>query len=278
MYNQKLNKLGLPQKFRGIEIKPLMLKDEEQYEFLGKTFTYNKNVYHPTFIKMSYIKFILSQFAEQTPDIHKKICDFLGFVTGKHVEINWEQNSIPPDQFLNHINITIMIGDFEKFENPNNPSEYIMIPTSDCMSLSEYEFDEIKNIILEQNGFNIKNIQEFDPKLEEALDFVYKGYNQATFEEQVFSYCAYMKMSIHEVMNTHTYYQFYKTMSRIQRLMQFELYKPLEVSGQISFKDKKQSIDDWLSHMPEKGRYDDIKINKQTFIDGNDIMKVSGQK
>ena len=258
MYNPKLNKSGKPQEFKGVYFYPFLLKDEEYYEFIISMLSFNKNTTTDVnIVKMSYLKYLLIcvQYSFADINIGEKLQEILSFITKTNVIILYKRAE-DDDEYFSKTSFSIKFDDIE---------------------LDEWKFEKIREIILEQNGVSIKYLDEYDKTLEESLRFVYRNSNMANHEEQIFAYCIYMKMSIQEVENTVTFYQFGKIMDRIRLMVNFETMKPLEVSGQISFKYGK-TIDDWLSHIPKRGRYDDILVKQESFVENNDIFKVSGQK
>lgn len=259
MYDPRLNKWGKPQEYKGIYFRPLKIYEEKEYEFISNVLTYNKDMIDGTYIKMSYLKFILTQLNyEDGKEIAILLQDFLSHITGEVAVIYYEENkNIPATKFLTHLTFTLEIRN---------------------VKFTEYEFDKIREILIEQNGISLKYIQEFDPTLEESLMFIRRNHKGGNFEEQIFSMCTYFRKTVNELLETTTFYQFFKYLERARIQLDYELFKPLEKSGQITFKDKNAEIMDWLSHIPERGRYDDILIKKDTFISDNDVFKVSQNK
>lgn len=258
MYNPRLNKSGKPQEYKSILFHPLKIKDEEYYDWLISFLSYNKNsIPDVKILKMSYLKFFVLYLSDgYSENATTKFQDILSYITGCNVVLMYKQTQSS-----------------ETDEYKSNVEFYI---TFDEIEVSEWEFDSIREILLEQNGVTLNFVNSYDASLEEHLKFVHRNNKSGTFEEQIFSYCAYMRIPINIVEETHTFYQFNKMMSRIRMLLTFELYKPLEASGQISIKDGE--IEDWLSHLPERGRYDDILVKRETFTQNNDLFKVAQTK
>jgi hypothetical protein len=82
-----------------------------------------------------------------------------------------------------------------------------------------------------------------------------------------------MRIPVKKIKNIYTIYQFNKTIERLHIIEDYESFKGLESAGFIKL--KKGEISHWLSHVPKRGRYDDLLIKKETFIKENDIFKVS---
>lgn len=148
----------------------------------------------------------------------------------------------------------------------------------ECVNLlfTEQDFDQIREIILSQNGIELEYLNQFDPSLEDSLQFMHRNSNYADFEEQIFSFAAYMRTHTSDICENYTFYQFKKYIQRTGLYTEYMMMKPLELSGQIKL--KHGTIEHWLSHIPEKGRYDEILISKDKFIGENDIFKASQLK
>lgn len=258
MYNPKLNKSGKPQLYKEVYFHPLRLKDEEYHDLLISFLSYNKNsIQDIKILKMSYLKFFILYLSKSYSDFDavEKLQEILSYVTNTTASVMYRKNMESDDGYGSNIEFYITFGDAE---------------------IGEWDFEQIREILLEQNGVPMRFINDYDASLEESLKFAHRNNTSGTFEEQLFSYCAYMKLPIDVVEETHTFYQFQKMMSRIRMLITFELYKPLEASGQISLKEG--TIEDWLSHLPDRGRYDDILVKRDSFVKNNDLFKVSQTK
>lgn len=260
MYNSKLNKSGKAQEYKGIYFKPLKLKDEDYYNIITTILSFYKNATSDiNVIKMSYLKFLLVAVApayQNEINIVDKLQEILSYISNTEVVIIYKTDGTEEDIYFNNVQFFLNFGDIE---------------------INEYDFDKIREIVLEQNGVSMDYLNQYDQHLEESLSFIHRNNSMANFEEQLFSYCAYMRLPIDVVEETHTFYQFNNLLTRIRMLINFELFKPLESSGQISFKDG-GTIEDWLSHVPKRGRYDDILVKKESFVDNNDIFKISKTK
>ena len=68
-----------------------------------------------------------------------------------------------------------------------------------------------------------------------------------------------------------TLYQFKQQLIEVMRLENFELYSPLEVSGQIKAKNGGQVVQNFWNHSEKEGRYASILIDRDKF------MQESGQ-
>ncbi len=111
-----------------------------------------------------------------------------------------------------------------------------------------------------------------NPELEKKLQFVKKDLDNMSFADEVFIFCSLMKKTMIEVQN-YTVYQFKKQLEHLLILKDFDLYKPLEVSGQIKFQNK-DTIKHYLSGSKKSGRYDSILVKKDSYVETNDIFKL----
>ena len=265
MYNEKLNKWGLPQEFKGLFIKPLRLLDEKKYETMQKILCYPKHIVQDRIVsKASYLNFIINVlYAFDLQENEKStmisdLTDFLGFVTDMKCDILFEYRKQSVETMLD-MKYTLLFYEIEGGEHVNE------------IKITENDFENIRKIVLEQNGITVKSVEEYIPALEEKLQIANKKDNM-TFEEELFSLCDACGLTINEISN-YTIYQFKKHFQRTQLRVEFLAFKPLEVSGQIKLKNGE--IKHWLSHISDKGRYDSILISKETYQKENDIFKVS---
>lgn len=247
---------GLPQNYKGIDIYPIKLIDTKYKNIFYRLFAYPKN-YIPDklILKMSYLKFILyviqSMFPVDEYNIQEQLTLFLKYaLKTEDVFIIWNIEDNP--QNLEDLVLSIKIGD---------------------AFFDEWDFDNIREIVLQQNGLSIEYVEEYNPELEEKLNFENRKNSDVNFAEEIFSFCAVMKKTIYEIQD-YTIYQFKKQLERINLLNEYELYKPLEASGQIKMKDGVE-IRHYLSHIKKSGRYDSILINKDSYVEKSDIFKAT---
>ena len=262
MNNETYSNLwGSSIEYMGIKFYPLKVDEYSYYQLMLQLLSYSKNsIADINVIHMSYLKFMLFmiQLKDDNGNVQNNLellLKLLSYITKTKLTINnvrFKLRHNPPQSFDDYEDIQIIIG--EKIIN-------------------QTDFETIRQIILEQNGVSLKIINQYDPSLEEKLVYMQKGIEALDFDEEVFAFSIYMKLSLNEVKD-YTFYQFKKSMERIQLKDQDDKFKPLEVSGQISFKDGSH-IPSWLSHVAEKGRYDSILVSKDKFIKDNDFFKAS---
>ena len=249
---------GDPQEFKGVKFYPIKLKEFKYQRMMYGIFGYPKNyIADKTILKMSYLKFLLyvvqpSLHKNDGEDIQKDLIEFLKFVTKtEKVTISMKANEVE--------NLTI--------------DDILLVIDIDGEIIYEDELELIREIVLKQNGISIEYIEEYNPDLEEKLRFVNKDIN-FTFEEELFTFCSMLRKTIIEI-GEYTLYQFKNHMERLSIYVDFELFKPLEVSGQISLKDGKKGeiIKHYLSHIPQGHRYDAILIRKDKYVAESDLFK-----
>jgi hypothetical protein len=257
-YNPMRDVWGQPQIYKKIPFYPIKLYQQKQYKMVSTLFSvYNKQISNKTLARMSFLKFLMLIVGEspsfEGTSIEYEMKKLLKFITHqKNVEY-----------FLN-------------IEDPSNYDTYRMYFTINGIKLNETDFENIQELVLTQNHINFEHIKQYNPELEDALIFINQGQNSSTFEDQIFSFSAVMKIPIELLRKGYTIYQFQKTLERLRLVKEYDVFKGLETAGLISMKCGK--IADWLSTLPDRGRYDSILISKETFVKDNDIFKVSASK
>jgi hypothetical protein len=217
--------------------------------------SYNKTLIpDKSILKMSYLKFLLTIIQSQEKfskiNLMEELKKILDYITHENVEI----------QYLTQKEELLTIDDFR------------IVIKINTKIFTESDFENIREIILEQNNMSIDYINEYIPELEQALSFIYKSFNSGNLHEQILSYCAYIKKCItDDCIKNLTYYQYFKSMERVSLLSNYEIMQPLVASGQVEF--KRGKLDHWLSHISKKGRYSDILIKKEDFTKDNEFFK-----
>jgi hypothetical protein len=248
---------GKPQIYKEIPFYPLKIYQQKQYDIISRYLTIFHQQYQDKKIaRASYLKFlllILQSLPEfESVDIYLTLRKLLRFITrSKNVDILF---NVKDEMDLESYSFFIYINGIK---------------------LNETDFENVRELILEQNYINFDHIQQFDSTLEENLLIIYKG-KTITMPEYIFSFSAKMQILPEDIKNKYTIYQFYNTIQRLQLIEDYKTFKALESAGFIKM--QKGEIPHWLTHVPKKGRYDDILIPKETFIKDSEIMKVSTPK
>ena len=228
IYKPDLDLWGLPQKYKGIDFYPIKLKDSETQQLFYDIFQFPKK-YHQdrNILKMSYLKYLLyivggSISKNKNEDLSEKLIDFLEIVT-RQDDIGYQTS--------------VMRTEGKVLDMMDDSTIEILINGT---SFTEQDFDIIRAIILKQNGSSIEYVESYDPSLEKLLDFDHNDYGDVTFEDQILTFITLNNLSIHDIYD-YTLYQFKKHFIRSVLLLDYSLYGPLEISGQITSKSGKIS-------------------------------------
>jgi hypothetical protein len=243
-YLEENDIFGYPQIFRGIEIYPIKVKDIHYQNLFYKLFCYPKQyIADLQILKMSYLAYILIAIQQNInpdgSDMADNLIEFLKYVTKKDINITWKYDGETPT--INNLILKVIIGNQE---------------------FLEYDFDNLREIILQQNGLSFEYIEEYNPELEKYLDFNNRGGSNMTFQDEIFTFCVLMKTNLKEI-ESYTLFQFKNLFEKLLTLKEFDLYKPLLVGGQITL--KRGEIKHYLYRSVKSGRYDSIKIDKDAF-------------
>ena len=265
-YNEDNDIWGKPQKYRGVDFYPIVISDTRTRELFYRYICLPKNHFTDiNIIRMSYLKFILFFVALKTT-----------IESGQEDDANFFRNvKLVLDEFREFLtlithnkDVTIECGwnfDVEKIR------EQKIIIKIGSINFTESDFETIRELILVQNGMTLKSIEEYNPELEAKLVIKNRLKGEITFADNIFVFCSLLKKTPAEIENC-TLYQLKHLLTRLNRIQEYELYKPLEVSGQISFKNG-DTIKDYMHVEESTGRYDSIRINKEDFIKNNSMFK-----
>lgn len=253
IYDKNKDIWGLPQEYREILLYPLKISELKYRNLLYKIFCYPKTyIQNREILKMSYLKYLLfiiqNNIDPDGQEVIDWLKDFLKHITKSNIELIMKENPqspIPTDKII----FKIMIGDKQ---------------------LTEQDFDNLREIILEQNGIGIDYVESYRPDLEKILDSVRNNLS-TNFKDEVFSLCALMKLKISEI-GEYTLYQYKEQMQRVMLLHNYGIYKPLEASGQIKLKNGE--IKHYLADIPDGGRYGSILVEKEEYKQNDDIFKL----
>jgi len=264
IYVRRNDTLGFPQEFKGIKFYPIKIGDVEGLNLFYRIFSHPKNyIPEKKIIKLSYLKFLLFAVQASLDPKGKEIEDglkrLLAMVT-KNAEqdisiiVTFMDNQVTEETYFSKMVITILING---------------------TSFSEQDFDIIREIILEQSGLSYAYIEDYDPTLEELLQYENDKFD-LTFDDEIFIYCCLSKSSIKEVSDL-SLYQFKKLFEREILLHAYDLYSPLEVSGQIKSKNGKEIVKHYLSKIGESSRYGSILVDKKEFLDNVEVADENGK-
>lgn len=131
---------------------------------------------------------------------------------------------------------------------------------------STADFDEIKQIILEQNDIeqiNEKTRKEARDELDRAQALANKIRGQdktCDFENQMICLSATTGLSLDEIKKI-TIRKFKKYLARVDHIKTYEVYKPSILSGAITSKDKNFPAH-WMVDLESKAKYADILVDE----------------
>jgi len=237
-----------PQLYRDIELYPILLFDVDVYQIfleimcIPKQYISNKDI-----MRMSYLKYLLF-FIQGTSYVNNvdptgnaivdKLVKLLEYVTHKDICIIKKYYDYKDDFYYE-----IYIGD---------------------RLISEYEFEEIREIVLEQNGQSVEYIESFDPELEKVLNFTNKGGSGSSLNDRIFIYTTITNVDMDNMSNW-TITEFEKKEKLLKIYEEWKVYKPLEASGQIEIKAPGKIESPFEYSENKKSRYDSILINADDF-------------
>jgi hypothetical protein len=251
-YNEGNDIFGKPQTYKNINLYPILLKDLKYQDLFYQVFAHPKN-YIPSvdILKASYLKFLIyilsSVFGDNGTEVIIALKDMMAYLTKvdtKDIDLLYKQ--VNDKQNLDSIDLFLKIEDTIFDEN---------------------DFDAIREIVLQQNNLSIEYVESYNPELEEPLRFLNRDSLNLTLGDQVFTFCSIMKIGLSEV-SEYSLFQFSNFMEKALNLKEYDLYKPLLVSGKITL--KSGDIRHYLYHSTAKeSRYESLLIDSDSFMEKN---------
>jgi hypothetical protein len=227
---------ALPKYHKGISIFPVKLKDMYLFYKYLECLLFNKNkIPDINIIKMSYLRFLLEYSTLVAPD-GKSFIYLLEYFIGLS-ELIFKTKPLILEEDKQYF---LQLGD---------------------NIINEYEFDNIRNIIFEQNMIKISDI--FDPEVEKALketeEYLAKKNQPATMEELIISYHVATGIKYDDIFE-YSIYQFNKSIDRLNALKSWEVYYyPFLKCGET------EKLPHWLGHIDEKDVLDNLTVSKEDF-------------
>lgn len=261
-YKRENDVWGYPQEYKGISIYPIKIKDLKQTRQFYRLFACPKNyIADRQVLRMGYLKFLLYivqgsvDSTTEKVNLQAEIESFLKYalrINGEDVSVSFFYKEHPENEDIyERYELFIAI----KGDSSNEP-----------IILTEQDFDNLREIILEQNGTSVEYVESYNPKLEKDLEFLQGNAEPLDFAEEIFSFCALTKMTEIEA-GEKTLYQFSSRIQREMLLKDYEIFKAMESAGFISSKTKsKELFKHYLTHIPKAGRYDSLLLNKDEFL------------
>lgn len=245
-----------PQRYGNLELYPILLLDIDIYEIFLETLCIPKDyISEKEVIKMSYLKYLLFFFqglydmqsgtGDYTHEYQNKLIKLLEYITRQPVEIQQIIDDIIDDNIMFHYEVYI--------------GEEV---------LYEYDFDKMREVILEQNGQNLEYIESYHPDLEKSLEVVNKSLNRIPFIHRVLAYSSISNIDLLELAKW-TVFEFEEKETLLRTYENWKIYKPLEASGQIELKGKDKIQNPFEYEKKSTNRYDSIMIKLDDFM--NDL-------
>jgi hypothetical protein len=250
-YKPENNIWGYDQEYKGIKLKPIRIKDVYHREMFYKLFAVPQK-YIPDYqvLKMSYLKFLLYVVqgsisnGNNKEELSEKLIELLSHITGiDNISYSYTVDENAKD-ILEVSKIYINIGDIQ---------------------INEGDFDNIREIVLAQNGLTIEYVESYNPSLEKNLEFLNRNTANITFEDQIFVMASLLSVPVTSLEN-YTLYQFNSHLERMTSLEKYRIINPLEISGQIKSKTGEELARHYFYHSENTNRYDRLLLDKDTFI------------
>jgi hypothetical protein len=243
-YNANNDIFGLPQIYKSISFYPIKVKDQSQQELFYRIFAQPKQyINKKEIIKLTYLKFILYAFGD-SENVQNDIISILEHITAKKVKIEANLFDSNKEASIENIIFRIII---------------------DNINFDEQEFDNIREIVLQQNGTSIEYVEDYRPDLEKKMEFFTFG-NDVDFVDEIFTFAVAMRLGMAEI-GEMTNFQLQNMIERLFVSKNYDMLKPLEVSGQIKL--KSGEIKSYLYHMGKKSRYEQLFTPTETWADKN---------
>ena len=254
---------GFPQVYKNIKFYPIKLSDSFTEKLFYRIFCYPKEyIKEKEIIKLSYLKYIFYYVPLATKKEPQTVQD--------DIENFFKTICKTDDVFLGAQKLPFIENEIDSL---------LLTIRINGVSFQEEDFNILREIILKQNGTSLKYIEDFDPTLEDKLNWVNRKTEDVTFEDQLLTFCALSKIPVCDnSLKDMTLYQFKKSFQRLALLLEYENLFPLEISGQIKSKTGKEIVKHYMSHIGQEGRYDSILISKDEFINNHPLMKENNIK
>jgi hypothetical protein len=252
-YKEENDVFGMPQNYRGIDLYPLKVSDFEYIRLFYELFAYPQkpiSLQNPMVYKMSYLKFLLLvlQFSLNLEETFEtKLIKFLEHITKKEVIVN-VLNREEDIKDLNQLIFIVKIGD---------------------VVFTETDFNNLREIILEQNGNDIDYIETYNPDLEKDLDFIYRNVEKYTLKDQIFAFAAITKKSMNEI-KEYTIFQMKNLMEASTTLLEFNMQ-----TIPLTEVDEKYQTRTYIKPLKHRGRYDDVLEDVDTFKNNSEYFEKS---
>jgi len=253
-YNEHNDIWGEPQIYKNISFYPLKISDKKYIKLFNKLLGYPQialSLENPVIYKMSYLKFLIY--------VLPQVLDRDG--KGKTFEEDLKE-------FLSYIT-KVDIEDIGLSSRDNDASieNLIMSLFIDEEIFTEADFDNIRDLILLQNGSSTEYVEAYRESLEEDLQFAMRNMDQINFKDQVFTFASLFKKSLDEISNI-TLFQMKNLMDTAGTIESYRMQTiPLTHVGE------KYNFQNYMKHIKTRGRYDEILKNIDEFREETSYFK-----
>ena len=247
-YDESNDVFGYPQSYKGTQLYPILMKDLKYQNLFYQIFARPKNyIASVEILKASFLKFIVWVMASSYETEEKgreKIEEIIKYLTkSENVMIKYLDTGLSG---WDGISMEIHV---------------------DGKIWTEDDFDNIREIVLEQNNLSIEYVESYNPELEPYLEFMNMNSKDIDFMDQVYTFCALMKQDVKRI-EEYTLYQFNNIFEKVLSLKEYDLYKPLLASGQVTLKNG-DDIKHYFYHSKKSGRYDSVIMSVDSFMEKN---------
>lgn len=236
-----------------IELHPVKLFDFEMFETFQQVMCLPKDyIYDKQIMKMSYLKFLLAVLQKvysNEYDFKQLVENFLSYITREDCHVVEVVDDIQDKDIIFHYEI--YVGD---------------------IILTETDFENIRKIVLEQNGSSLEFIESFNPQLQESLDFFNRNSVSPEILEKIDIYTVISKVDESQ-MQEWTRAEFERKYTKLGIYENWKIFQPLVSSGQIELKGSNKILDPFDQVKVPKDRYEAILISKEQMMSENAIFK-----
>lgn len=239
-----------PQEYKGIKFYPLKIRDYSYINKMHMLFAFPKKTHSikdPVLYKMSYLKFLLLIMSKglEEGELEDDLVDCLKYIThADNVKVDTYGN-------LDHL---------ETFDFK------VII---DDVSFPANEFDNIRAIILRQNGTSVEYIEDYNENLERSLFEYRKRTPSYNFKDRILSFAALMGRTIGEIKDC-TLYEMENLLEALGNTLEYKMQ-----TVPLTHVSEKYKFVPYMTHFEEKDRYAGIKVNIEEFKQDSSYFKSS---
>lgn len=275
-YDESKDAFGEPQDFYGIDVYPILVKDYQTINKMTLLYLNNKVEDEPMFRQMGLLKYLLfiGNMSEDQ-SIPRTLQSILEKVFQQKVEFQFSLTK-KSERMEYYENFTVLIylneymteADLHKYVNMLR--FYIYLPESD-KTIYGSMFQRLKDLILFQNylpadDYRVSSKEAFDD-FERTRASLFKKYQHRGLFQDMIIYKTITHEDIDYIKENVTWKSFKATIDRFGKIMSYMAVKPLEMSGQIKYKDKNYKTDNWGDYIEPSSYYDGIVQPAKKTID-----------